>query len=46
MARGRDARALVAAILDGVSDGETVVTAGSFLLKSEMKKGELGEEGH
>lgn len=33
-------------ILEGVSDGETVVTAGSFLLKSEMKKGELGEEGH
>lgn len=33
-------------ILEGVSDGETVVTAGSFLLKSEMKKGELGEAGH
>jgi len=33
-------------ILEGVSDGETVVTAGSFLLKSEMKKGELGEGGH
>ncbi len=33
-------------IQEGVSEGETVVTAGSFLLKSEMKKGELGEEGH
>ena len=33
-------------ILEGVSDGETVVTAGSFFLKSEMKKGELGEGGH
>lgn len=33
-------------ILEGVSDGEEVVTAGSFFLKSEMKKGELGEEGH
>jgi cobalt-zinc-cadmium efflux system membrane fusion protein len=33
-------------ILEGVSEGESVVTAGSFLLKSEMKKGELGEQGH
>ena len=30
----------------GVSAGETVVTTGSFVLKSELKKGELGEEGH
>lgn len=27
----------------GVSAGETVVTTGSFVLKSELKKGELGE---
>lgn len=33
-------------ITEGVGDGETVVTAGSFFLKSEMKKSELGEEGH
>ena len=31
-------------ILDGVREGETVVTDGSFILKSEMLKGELGEE--
>ena len=33
-------------ILEGLTEGETVVTAGSFFLKSERKKGELGEEGH
>jgi cobalt-zinc-cadmium efflux system membrane fusion protein len=33
-------------IVEGVADGETVVTTGSFFLKSEMKKGELGEGGH
>ncbi|MDD5141269.1 MAG: efflux RND transporter periplasmic adaptor subunit [Verrucomicrobiales bacterium] len=31
-------------ILDGVKAGENVVTDGSFILKSEMLKGELGEE--
>jgi membrane fusion protein, heavy metal efflux system len=31
-------------ILDGVKAGEHVVTDGSFLLKSEMLKGQLGEE--
>lgn len=31
-------------IVDGVSDGETVVTRGSFALKSEMKKDEIGGE--
>jgi multidrug efflux pump subunit AcrA (membrane-fusion protein) len=32
------------AVLDGVKQGEQVVTDGSFILKSEMLKGELGEE--
>lgn len=31
-------------ILDGVKAGENVVTSGSFILKSEMLKGQLGEE--
>jgi multidrug efflux pump subunit AcrA (membrane-fusion protein) len=31
-------------ILDGLKTGEKVVTEGSFTLKSEMLKGELGEE--
>ena len=31
-------------ILDGVKAGENVVTEGSFILKSEMLKGQLGEE--
>jgi len=31
-------------VLEGVKEGEMVVTAGSFILKSEMLKGELGEE--
>ncbi len=32
-------------VLEGVMAGETVVTTGSFFLKAEMKKSELGEEG-
>ncbi len=31
-------------VLDGLNAGEPVVTDGSFILKSEMLKGELGEE--
>lgn len=31
-------------VLEGVKEGEKVVTAGSFILKSEMLKGQLGEE--
>lgn len=31
-------------ILDGVKAGEKIVTDGSFILKSEMLKGQLGEE--
>lgn len=31
-------------VLDGLKEGERVVTEGSFILKSEMLKGELGEE--
>ena len=31
-------------MLEGVKAGEKVVTEGSFILKSEMLKGELGEE--
>ena len=29
-------------VVDGLQPGETVVTEGSFLLKSEVKKGDLG----
>ena len=31
-------------VLDGVKAGEQIVTEGSFILKSELLKGELGEE--
>ena len=31
-------------VLEGLKPGERVVTEGSFILKSEMLKGELGEE--
>jgi cobalt-zinc-cadmium efflux system membrane fusion protein len=31
-------------ILEGLRAGETVVTSGSFLLKSEIRKGSLGED--
>lgn len=31
-------------VLEGLQPGETVVTEGSFILKSELLKGELGEE--
>jgi cobalt-zinc-cadmium efflux system membrane fusion protein len=31
-------------ILEGIKEGERVVTEGSFILKSELLKGELGEE--
>jgi hypothetical protein len=31
-------------VLGGLKSGEKVVTEGSFILKSEMLKGELGEE--
>jgi cobalt-zinc-cadmium efflux system membrane fusion protein len=31
-------------VLEGVKEGEKVVTDGSFILKSELLKGELGEE--
>lgn len=31
-------------VLEGVKEGEKVVTTGSFILKSELLKGELGEE--
>jgi cobalt-zinc-cadmium efflux system membrane fusion protein len=31
-------------VLEGIKPGEKVVTEGSFILKSEMLKGELGEE--
>lgn len=31
-------------VLEGLKEGERVVTSGSFILKSELLKGELGEE--
>jgi len=31
-------------IVEGIKEGERVVTEGSFILKSELLKGELGEE--
>ena len=40
---GREQEGIVQ-ILDGLKAGENVVTEGSFTLKSEMLKGELGEE--
>jgi Cu(I)/Ag(I) efflux system membrane fusion protein len=40
---GREAAGWVE-IEDGVAAGETVVTTGSFVLKSETRKGEMGEE--
>jgi membrane fusion protein, heavy metal efflux system len=33
-----------AQVLEGVTEGQTVVTNGSFILKAELKKGELGGE--
>lgn len=33
-------------VMDGVKAGERVVTKGSFLLKSEAEKGEIGGHGH
>jgi cobalt-zinc-cadmium efflux system membrane fusion protein len=33
-----------AAVTEGLSEGETIVTQGSFILKSELLKSELGEE--
>ncbi|MBA2743383.1 MAG: hypothetical protein H0U43_03595 [Chthoniobacterales bacterium] len=33
-----------AQVLEGLKAGDTLVTQGSFILKSEMLKGELGEE--
>lgn len=33
-----------AAVTEGLSEGETIVTQGSFVLKSELLKSELGEE--
>lgn len=33
-------------ITSGLKPGETIVTRGSFVLKSEHQKSELGEEGH
>jgi hypothetical protein len=34
------------AIESGLTAGETVVVAGSFILKSELDKGALGAGGH
>ncbi len=34
----------VVEVVKGLADGETVVTSGSFLLKSELRKGALGED--
>ncbi|MFB3827470.1 MAG: efflux RND transporter periplasmic adaptor subunit [Bryobacteraceae bacterium] len=31
-------------VLDGIAEGEAVITEGSFLLKSEIRKGELGHQ--
>jgi cobalt-zinc-cadmium efflux system membrane fusion protein len=31
-------------ILKGLAEGETIVTSGSFLLKSELRKGSMGED--
>ena len=31
-------------VLEGIKPGEQIVTEGSFILKSELRKGELAEE--
>jgi cobalt-zinc-cadmium efflux system membrane fusion protein len=31
-------------VVEGLTEGQTVVTHGSFILKAELKKGELGGE--
>ncbi len=36
----------MAEVLSGLKEGERYAIKGSFLLKSEMQKGELGEHGH
>ncbi|OGT98694.1 MAG: efflux transporter periplasmic adaptor subunit [Geobacteraceae bacterium GWC2_48_7] len=36
----------MAEVLSGLKEGERYAAKGSFLLKSEMQKGELGEHGH
>lgn len=33
-------------VLKGIKEGQKLVSNGSFVLKSELSKGELGEEGH
>ncbi len=33
-------------VLGGLEEGDTVVTVGSFILKSELLKGEMGEHSH
>lgn len=35
-----------AAVLEGLKEGEEIAVKGSFILKSELMKEELGEEGH
>lgn len=36
----------IAEVISGLKEGERYAVKGSFLLKSEMQKGELGEHGH
>jgi cobalt-zinc-cadmium efflux system membrane fusion protein len=36
----------IAEVISGLQEGERYAVKGSFLLKSEMQKGELGEHGH
>lgn len=36
----------MAEVISGLAEGERFVVKGSFLLKSELQKGELGEHGH
>jgi len=36
----------MAEVISGLKEGERYVAKGSFLLKSELQKGELGEHGH
>jgi cobalt-zinc-cadmium efflux system membrane fusion protein len=33
-------------ILSGITPGSRIVTAGAFALRSELSKGEIGEDGH
>jgi cobalt-zinc-cadmium efflux system membrane fusion protein len=36
----------VVEVLEGLDEGDTIVTSGAFTLRSELSRGELAEHGH